>query len=234
MPSGSPSTVASFWMRTCDQGNGFIQMTGLNSMVCGEMEAPAQVESTSPFSAVPATMPKSLICNAAPLLPSVPPLLRSLGRATMGPFCHRNGTQVLPLWVRPSAADPQKSSPFGSGVCVSACPAACPQMFTPYATLFGPPSPGLLIIFVLVPSHKTACDIHSAGLLGLARTVSPLTSPLPLTVNGWPCDHDGPTGPRSTIMYLGEFVGCASVQTGAASVARARLSRARRGHFGTN
>ena len=129
-------------MRTCDQGKGFIQMTGLNSMVCGETDAPGQVESTSPFSAVPAIMPKSLIWSAAPLLPSVPALLRSLGSATMAPFCQRKGTQVLPLWVRPSAVDPQKSSPFGSGIRVSACPAACPQKFTPKATLFGPPSPG--------------------------------------------------------------------------------------------
>src|SRR5271166_2352066 len=209
MPSGSPSTVGSSWSRTCDQGKGFIQMTGLNSIVCGETDAPGQVESTSPFSAVPATTPKSLICNAAPLLPSVPARFRSLGSSTMAPFCHRKGTHVLPLWVRPSAVDPQMSSPFGSGVCVSACPAACPRMFTPKATLFGPPSPGMVMTFVLVPSHTTACDTHSAGLLGFAKTVSPLTSPLPLTVNGWPCDHDGPTGPKSTTVYRGEFVDCA-------------------------
>ena len=138
---------------------------------------PGQVESTSPFSAVPATMPKSLISSATPLLPSVPALLRSLGSATMAPFCHRKGTQVLPLWVRPSAVDPQKSSPFGSGVSVSACPAACPRRFTPKATLFGPSESGMLMTFALVPSHSTACDTHSAGLLGLARTASPLTNP---------------------------------------------------------
>src|ERR1700739_5074476 len=131
MPSGSPSMVPSSLSRTCDQGKGFIQTTGLNSIICGETDAPGQVESTSPFSAVPATMPKLLICSAVPLLPSVPSLLRSLGRVTMEPVCHRKGTQVLPLWVGPSAVDPQKSSPFGSGVCVSACPTACPQLFTP-------------------------------------------------------------------------------------------------------
>src|SRR5271155_3277452 len=109
-------------MRTSDHGNCLDQMTGLNSIFCGVMDAPGQVESTSPFSAVPTTMPKSLFLNAAPLLPSVPALFCSLGSAAMVPFCHKNGTQVLPLWVRPSAVDPQKSSPFGSGVCVSACP----------------------------------------------------------------------------------------------------------------
>src|SRR5579863_7101858 len=147
-------------------------MTGLNSMVWGETAAPGQVESTSAFSAVPATIPKSLTCSATPLLPSVPALLRSLGSANVTPFCHRKGTQVLPLWVRPSAADPQKSSPFGSGVSVSACPATCPRRFTPNAMLFGPPSPGMLITFALDPSHTTAYETHSAGLLGLATTIS--------------------------------------------------------------
>ena len=112
------------------------------------MDAPGQVESNSPFSAVPAAMPKSLIFNAAPLLPSLPELLRTLGSAIMVPFCHRNGAQVWPLWVRASAVDPQKSSPFGSGVLVSACPTTCPQMFTPNAALFGPPRPGLLMSFI--------------------------------------------------------------------------------------
>jgi len=198
--------VGSSCMRTGDQGKGFIQRTDLNSMVCGETDAPGHVESASPFSAVPAAIPKSLILSAAPLLPSVPALFRSLGSATMAPFCHRKGTQVLPLWVRPSVADPQKSSSFGSGVWVSACPAACPQRFTPKAMLFGPPSPGMVMILALDPCHTTACDTHSAGLSGLASTVSPLTSPLRLTVNGWPCDHDEPTGPRSTMEYFGALV----------------------------
>ena len=48
-------------MRTFDQGKALAQMTGLNSIVCGETVAPGQVESVSPFSAVPAIMPKSLI-----------------------------------------------------------------------------------------------------------------------------------------------------------------------------
>src|ERR1035438_2364704 len=103
-------------------------MTGLNSMVCGETDAPGQVESTSPFSAVPVITPKSLFLSAPPLLPSLPELFRSLGSATIVPCCHRKGTQVLPLWVRPSAVDPQKSSTFGSGVPVSACPTTCPQL----------------------------------------------------------------------------------------------------------
>src|ERR1700679_3897859 len=142
-------------------------------------------------------MPKSVTCSAMPLLPSLPSLFRSLGSAIIEARCQTNGTQVLPLCVRPSAFDPQKSSPFGSGVLVSACPTACPQMFTPYATLFGPPSPGLLMSFKLIPSHRTACDTHSPELLGFARTLSPLTSPLPLTLYGWPGDDDGPTGPKS-------------------------------------
>src|ERR1700739_328737 len=100
--------------------------------------------------------------------------------------------------------------------------------------LFGPPCPGTVIALLPVRSHSTACDTHSAGLLGLARTFSPLTSPLPAITNGWACDHDGPTGPRSTMEYCGEFVDCASAQTGAASVARARLSRARRDRFVAN
>ena len=110
MPSGLPSTVGS--SRTPD----LVQMTGLNSMVCGDTDAPGQVESSSAFSAVPAAMPKSLIFIAAPLLPSLPELLRNLGSAIMVPFRQRNGAQVWPLWVRASAVDPQKSSPFLSGV----------------------------------------------------------------------------------------------------------------------
>ena len=90
------------------------------------------------------------------------------------------------------------------------------------------------MFLILVLSHRTACDTHSPGLLGLATTVSPLTRPLLLTVNGWPCDVDGPTGPKSTMVYLGKSLDCASAQTGTASVARARLSRANRGHFGAN
>ena len=168
-------------------------MTGLNSMLCAETGSPGQLESDSPFSAVPAAMPKSLICNAAPLLPSVPALLRNLGSATMEPFCEINGTQVLPLWVRKSAVDPQKSSPFGSGVCVSACPTACPRMLTPKAALFGPPSPGLPMSINVVFFHRTACDTAVSD-----KTTSPLTSPFPLIVKGWPCDVEGPTGPRST------------------------------------
>ena len=59
-------------MRTFDQGKALAQTTGLNSTVCGETVAPGQVESVSPFSAVPAITPKSLISSATPLLPSGP------------------------------------------------------------------------------------------------------------------------------------------------------------------
>jgi hypothetical protein len=113
------------------QGKGFARMTGLNWIICGETDAPGQVESSSPFSAVPATMPKMLFWSATPLRPSSPALFRNLGNSTMEPSCHWKGTQVLPLWVRPSAIDPQKSSPFGSKVRVSACPTTCLQKFTP-------------------------------------------------------------------------------------------------------
>src|ERR1700677_600350 len=131
MPSGSPLTVGSSWSCACDKGKGFVQMTGLNWMVWGETDAPGHVESISAFSAVPPIAPKEVLTLATPLLPSLPALLRSLGSAIIVPSCHRKGAQVLPLWVRPSAVDPQKSSPFGSGVSVSACPTACPQMLTP-------------------------------------------------------------------------------------------------------
>ena len=79
---------------SCTSEPDLVQMTGLNSMICGDTDAPGQVESISPFSAVPAAMPKSLIFIAAPLLPSLPELLRSLGSATMVPFCQTNGAQV--------------------------------------------------------------------------------------------------------------------------------------------
>jgi hypothetical protein len=122
-------------------------------------------------------MPKSLILKAAPLLPSAPALLRSLGSAIIEPFCHRNGTQVLPLWVRACAFDPQKSSPFGSAVVVSACPTTCPQRLAPKAELFGPPSPGLPMSFVFPCFQRKACDTADC-----ARTISPLTSPGPVIV----------------------------------------------------
>src|ERR1700753_1921657 len=120
-------------------------------------------------------MPKSLILRATPLLPSAPALLRSLGSGVIQPFCQRNGSQVLPLGVRACAFDPQKSSPFGSAVVVSACPTTCPQRLAPNAALFGPPNPGLPMSFVLPCFQRKACDTAD-----WERTISPLIRPGPV------------------------------------------------------
>src|ERR1022692_4142031 len=83
----------------------------------------------------------------------------------MTPFCHTNGTQVLPEDERPSAAKPQKSSPFGSGVVVWASPTACPHAFTPNAWLFGPRSPGVPRSIILPLYQSTATVTSSYGAI---------------------------------------------------------------------
>src|ERR1039457_1402125 len=102
LPSGSPGCVGS------SRGYPFCQTTGLNCSFCGLPDG--HFASGASFSATPATTPEPLIRLAQPLLP------RSVGSALMTPFCHRNGTQVVPEDERPSALKPQKSSPFGSGL----------------------------------------------------------------------------------------------------------------------
>src|SRR5271157_2247344 len=73
-----------------------------------------QVESTTPFSAYPATCPLLLMALACPLFPP------TVGRALMTPFCPRNGRHVR------CVPKPQTSSPLGSGPDVSDIPTASP------------------------------------------------------------------------------------------------------------
>src|ERR1039457_3091944 len=145
LPSGSPGSVGS------SRGFPFFQTTGLNWSFCGLPDG--HVESGVSFSAVPAAAPQMLILKAQPLLPP------RVGSACMTPFCHTNGTQVRPEDERPSAAKPQKSSPFGSGVVVWASPTACPHAFTPNAWLFGPWSPGLPRSIILPLYQSAACNV---------------------------------------------------------------------------
>src|SRR5215468_3713570 len=100
-------------------------MTGLISSRTG---GDGQVGSGVVFSTSPATWPLLLIPIANPLLPP------SVGSGTMTPSCQRNGRHIrlVPL--------PQKSSPNGSGVEVSAEPTTSPLSLRDIAPLFGPPS----------------------------------------------------------------------------------------------
>src|ERR1039457_6210056 len=108
-------------------------MTGLNWSTCGAVQPGSGVS----FSASPAISPYLLIWLTAPLFPP------SVGSAVIAPFCHKNGRHELPAEGSPMALKPQKSSPFGSKVDVSASPAAWPAPSTANATLLAPPSPGL-------------------------------------------------------------------------------------------
>src|ERR1022692_815210 len=100
LPSGSPGCVGS------SRGYPFCQTTGLNCSFCGLPDG--HVASGASFSATPATTPEPLIRLAQPLLPP------SVGSALMTPFCHRNGTQVVPEDERPSATTPD---PNGEDFC---------------------------------------------------------------------------------------------------------------------
>src|ERR1039457_4582574 len=121
LPSGSPGCVGS------SRGYPFCQTTGLNCSFCGLPDG--HVASGASFSATPATTPEPLIRLAQPLLPP------SVGSALMTPFCHRNGTQVVPEDERPSALKPQK------------------------AWLFGPWSPCLPRSIILPLYQSTACNV---------------------------------------------------------------------------
>src|ERR1022692_4334524 len=195
LPSGSPGCVGS------SRGYPFCQTTGLNCSFCGLPDG--HVASGASFSATPATTPEPLIRLAQPLLPP------SVGSALMTPFCHRNGTQVVPEDERPSALKPQKSSPsgtqvvpederpsalkpqksspFGFGVVVWASPTASPKPFTPKAWLFGPWSPCLPRSIILPLYQSTACNV-------LPFCTAPATRPSLVMTNGCPF---GPTVPRS-------------------------------------
>jgi hypothetical protein len=74
-------------------------------------------------------MPKSLICDAAPLLPSVPAPFRSLGSAIIMLFCHKKGTHVLRRFIALLHTFSKKSRLFVKPVVpISANPASCRQL----------------------------------------------------------------------------------------------------------
>src|SRR5215831_4977115 len=76
----------------------------------------------------PATSPRLLIPPAWPLLPP------SSGRGVITPFCQTNGRQIRLV------PNPQRSSPFGSGVEVSEKPEISLLPLTATPTLTNPPS----------------------------------------------------------------------------------------------
>src|SRR5215831_9526078 len=133
-PSGSPPNVGSSWTLP------FLQMTGL---ICKTWGSPviegSQVGSGAAISACPATSPLLLTPVAWPLLPP------NVGSGVITPFCQRNGRHIR------GVPKPQKSSPNGSGVEVSALPPTLspgrverpstePLLLMPAASLNVPPS----------------------------------------------------------------------------------------------
>src|ERR1017187_6865724 len=79
-PSRSPGNVGSSWISP------FAQTTGLNWSTWGAPQAGSRLV----LSAYPTTSPALLIMLAEPLGPP------SVCSRVIMPFCHRNGTQVVP------------------------------------------------------------------------------------------------------------------------------------------
>src|ERR1700730_17096279 len=91
------------------------QTTGLPS---SSTWTPEQSGTRVLFSANPATSPRPFIATAWPLLPP------SVGRALITPSCQMKGRHMR------CVPKPQASSPFGSGVEVSAAPTTTPRSLT--------------------------------------------------------------------------------------------------------
>src|ERR1022692_765484 len=125
-----------------------VQMTGLNCRTWGE----GQFGSGMLFSAHPPASPRSLISSAWPLLPP------SVSSGVITPFCQRKPrqTRLVPK--------PQKSSPLGSDIEVSARPAPCNASLGPANDwLFGPPR---VPRSVMTPFFRTnACVALSPGMV---------------------------------------------------------------------
>ena len=108
--------------------------------------------------------------------------LRSVGSGVITPYCQRKGRQVVPVEGSPRALKPQKSSPFGSKVEVSAAPTAWPLSLTPNA------------IAVLVHSESGCADVRSQSLVpedgvlyaASERPPRQLTKPLLVMGYAWP------------------------------------------------
>src|ERR1700722_1125659 len=126
MPNATPSTsvpiVGRAWALP------FVHITGRSTRL---FVTPAgQVESTTPFSAYPATCPKLLTALACPLFPP------SVGRACITPFFQKKGRHIA------CVPKPQRSSPFGSVADVSDIPTDSSRSLIPFQLieLFFPPS----------------------------------------------------------------------------------------------
>src|SRR5215469_237174 len=154
-PSGSPANVGSSWTLL------FLQMTVL---ICKTWGFPviegSQVGSGDAISANPATWPRLLTSVAMPLLPP------NVGSGVITPFCQRNGRHIRPV------PKPQKSSPNGSGVEVSAPPPTLSlSLGRRSALLFEPPSVPRSLISPF--RQRKACRAVSPG-----RVEWPSTEPL--------------------------------------------------------
>ena len=155
-------------------------MTGLNCSFWGA----GQAESSLVFSANPATVPCLLIMLASPLLPP------SVGSGIVTAYCHTKGRHVVPLDGSPSALKPQKSSPFGSLVEVSAIPTAWPISLALKEALFCPPSPGAPMSPLLPWYQRTERSVPE-------NVAVPLIKPLLVMKYARPV---GPTVPRSVTL----------------------------------
>src|SRR5580700_7714450 len=117
-PSGSLPTVGRGWALPLFHNTPNVVLKG------------GHPESTTPFSAYPATCPRLLMALACPLFPP------TVERAFMRPFAQKNGRHVR------CVPKPQRSSPFGSKTDVSDIPTESPRSLIPFQLieLLFPPS----------------------------------------------------------------------------------------------
>src|ERR1035438_4004132 len=144
-----------------------------------------------------------LIWPKPALVPNLPSVPFKVGSAVITPYCQIQAEHCKPV------PKPQKFSLLGSLVEVSPPPMIWPNSFTLPATLFGPPSPGLLMSKNNPRSHSTACDVPSWAVS------KPVTRPLLFSQVAWL--NALPGGPRSVTIYRG--CACALSETGAVRAA---------------
>ena len=178
----------------------------------------------SPFCRFPPStaMPKSLIFNAAPLLPSVRSCCAVLGARPSCRFARPTARRCAHYGLEP-APSIHKNLPRWSGVSCRIAPLPAPQMFTPNAALFGPPSPGLPRSFIFPCFQRTACDTAGSVIrFPRLRAHFPRLGKAGLRAHRPEVDDCVPRGTSGL---------CVS-RNCPATVTRAKLSRAPRDHFG--